>query len=447
MRSYRIRWSHCARWGIGFGILLTSGCVAQGEHTSASGGATNSVVGASGGTASGGATGSGGTFNDATEDSGLPIDADCVPSAAVADMRLGWNLGNSLDSYISSSSSTPVPPDLEAETVWGNPLVNADLFKLVAASGFGVVRIPITWFNRFGPAPDYTIHPTFMGRVEEIVKYALDQDLYVIINVHHDGGSNVQGRWINLVDSSGKVTSANTEQVTTQFTKIWAQIADHFKDYGKYLLFESMNEVGAPSGASPAVYGVLNGLNQAFVDTVRASGGNNVGRCLVVPGYNTNISQTLAGFEAPTDPYGKLILSAHYYDPWSFAGSGTTHVWGQGNPGADSSGQEDWVASQVSALKTHYIDKGLPVIWGEYGAVNQTGYENYRRYYMEYVTKVTHDAGIVPIVWDNNGWRGSGNDAFGFINREDNIVQYPTVVDAMIRAVTSSYALADVTKP
>jgi len=103
----------------------------------------------------------------------------------------------------------------------------------------------------------------------------------------------------------------------------------------------------------------------------------------VVPGYDTNIAYTVAGFVAPTDTSsGKLILSDHFYDPWTFAGSGATHTWGTGNPGIDSWGQEDWVVAEVAKLKSNYIDQGLPVIWGEYGAVNQTGYENYRRYYV-----------------------------------------------------------------
>jgi endoglucanase len=434
MRLLGTRLNPCTRWGKALVFLLATACVDQGRDRRASGGAGSIVSGV------GGATGTGGTFNGSTMDSGLPSDDDCDPNAAVADMRLGWNLGNGLD-------SVSTQPDTTAETGWGNPMVTADLFKLVAASGFGVVRIPVTWIGRFGPAPDYTISPTFLGHVEQIVKYALDQDLYVIINLHHDGGDGVSGKWINLVDSSGQVTAANTDQVKTQFSTIWAQIANHFQTYGKYLIFESMNEVGVRNGPTQAEFDVLNSLNQAFVDTVRASGGNNVGRCLVVPGFYTNINNTVAGFQAPTDAYGKLILSAHYYDPAGFAMSGTTHAWGRGNPGIDNWGQEDWLQSQVTALKVNYIDRGLPVIWGEYGAVNQTGYESYRRYYMEYVTKATHDAGIVPIVWDNNNWRGSGNDAFGFINRNNNTVAYPTIVNAMVNAVTSTYTLADVAKP
>jgi endoglucanase len=168
---------------------------------------------------------------------------------------------------------------------------------------------------------------------------------------------------------------------------------------------------------------------------------------LVVPGYNTNIDYTLAGFVLPKDSSaGKLILSDHFYDPFSFAGSGETHTWGTGNPGIDSWGQEDWVKSQTAKLKATFGDKGVPIILGEYGAVNQTGYENYRRYYSEYVTKAAHDAGITPFFWDNGG-KGSGSDAFGLIDRVNNTVLYPELMQALTRAVSSSYALSDVTKP
>jgi endoglucanase len=234
----------------------------------------------------------------------------------------------------------------------------------------------------------------------------------------------------------------------TQFKAVWAQIATRFKDYDNHLIFESMNEVMVDYNDPKQSYlDEINDLNQAFVDTVRATSGNNGNRCLVVPGYNTNITYTIRGFVTPKDTSaGKLILSDHYYDPYDFAGAANTHAWGTGNAGIDSYGQEDSVRQQFGDLKSTYVDKGLPVILGEYGAVNQSGYEKYRRYYMEYVTKAAHDAGIAPFFWDN-GSSGSGSDAFGLITRSSGAVMYPTILEAMTRAVTSSYTLADVAKP
>jgi endoglucanase len=423
---------------IGTGGKATGGGSGTGGRVGSGGSASGGTGGPTGGSASGGSSGTGGV----TSAGGSTGSTACVATAVVAAMKLGWNIGNSLDSVDAGKSDTTV------ETAWGNPVITADLVKAAAAAGFGAVRIPVTWIGRIGAAPDYPVSATFISRVEQVVKYALDQNLYVIINTHHDGDNGVAGRWITLVDSSGQATTANTEQVKGEFKKVWTQIADHFKNYGDHLIFESMNEVMVDYGTpKPEYYDGINGLNQAFVDTVRATGGYNTNRCLVVPGYNTNIDYTVAGFVAPKDTSaGKLILSDHYYDPYSFTGSAETHAWGTGKPGIDNWGQEDWVQSQVAKLKASYIDKGLPVIWGEYGAANQSGYENYRRYYMEYVTKATHDAGIVPFVWDN-GSSGSGSDAFGFIKRSDNTIMYPAILEAMIRAVTSSYTLADVAKP
>jgi endoglucanase len=418
--------------GAGGNVGVTGG--SAGESAGA-GGLTpiagSAGTGAAGSSGAGGGSGSGGGSSVA-----------CNAVTAVAGMKLGWNLGNSLD------SNDPTRSDTTVETAWGNPTVTPELIAAVAAAGFGAVRIPVTWIGRFGAGPDHAISPTFIARVEQVVNYALDENLYVIINVHHDGAEGVEGEWIKLVDDAGQVSAANTAAVLTQFRTIWKQIAAHFADYGDRLLFEGMNEIKVGYNPPlPAYYDDVNGLNQAFVDTVRASGGNNDQRCLVVPGYNTNIEYTLAGFRTPTDTSpGKLILSDHYYDPWSFAGEGSTPAWGAGEPGADTWGQEDWVVSQVAKLKAAFIDKGLPMIWGEYGAVNQTGYENYRRYYFEYVTKAVHDAGIVPFVWDN-GSKGSGAEAFSLFDRSLNTPVDPTLLQALQRAVTSDYQLEDVAKP
>jgi endoglucanase len=386
--------------------------------------------------------GTGGTGSSTAGSGGAAVSGGCVAKTTVSNMKLGWNLGNSLD------ASDPSKSDTAVETAWGNPTVTPELMKAISTAGFGAIRIPVTWIGRFGAAPNYPISKAFIDRVEQIVKYALDAKLYVIINIHHDGGHNVSGRWLNLVDSAGQVTTANSSAVSTQFKALWTQIAAHFKGYDEHLIFESMNEVMVDYGTpKPEYLTQINDLNQAFVDTVRASGGNNALRCLVVPGYNTNLDHTVAGFTAPKDTSaGKLILSDHFYDPYTFAGSAETHTWGAGNAGIDNWAQEDWVKSQMAKLKSTFVDKGLPMILGEYGAVNQTGYEGYRRYYTEYVTKAAHDVGITPFYWDNGG-KNSGSDAFGLIDRANNTVLYPALMQALTRAVSSSYTLADVAKP
>lgn len=349
---------------------------------------------------------------------------------------MGWNLGNSLD----------VP---EGETAWGNPNVTASLFEVVKAQGFGLVRIPVTWSLAIGPGPDYTIDAERLARVSEVVGFARSAGLLAIINLHHDGADAYDGvEWLTLNDAEGNVSEANNTLVREQFVRVWTQIADYFQDYDSGLLFESMNEIHDGYDApDPAYYDIINDLNQTFVDLVRSGGGNNPTRHLVVPGYNTNIDYTVAGFELPEDStQDHLILSVHYYDPWDYAGAATTNTWGAASPGSDTWGQEDYVVSQFEKLKTSFVDQGIPMIVGEYGAVHQADFADYRRYYMEYVTKAARDRGIVPVYWDNGG-ANSGADGFGLFDRTSGAVLHPDLLSAMVRATTENYSLTEIALP
>jgi aryl-phospho-beta-D-glucosidase BglC (GH1 family) len=354
----------------------------------------------------------------------------------LAELDLGWNLGNSLD----------VP---EGETAWGNPRVTPELLNAVAAAGFDLVRIPVTWSRHTGPGPDYVIEPSWLERVDEVVRYAHSAGLHSVINVHHDGADGFAGvEWLTLNDAKGETTEQNNAAVRARFVAVWAQISKHFSGYGEELLFESMNEIHDGYGApDPRHFAFINDLNREFVSLVRQSGGNNAKRHLVVPGYNTNIEHTVKGFELPTDSVAsRLIVSVHYYDPYLFALQAKTHTWGGASPGKDDWGQEAHVVAQFDKLKATFVDQGIPVLLGEYGATYQEGFENYRRYYMEYVTKAAVDRGILPVYWDNGG-RGSGGENFGLIDRRSGSVLHPELMEAMLRAATSSYSLSDIVLP
>lgn len=406
----------------------TAGGVTASNAASTTDGTATSVGGAGGG------GGQGATLTSSST-GGTP-NSDGTAAELLESIALGWNLGNSLD----------VP---EGETAWGNPVVTPNLLAAVKAAGFGLVRIPVTWSLSIGAGPEYTIDPARLARVNEVVGYAQNAGLVAIINLHHDGADEYDGvEWLTLNDAAGNVTEANNSAVRAKFERVWVQIADYFKDHDHGLLFESMNEIHDGYDApDPVYYDIINDLNQVFVDVVRASGGNNATRHLVVPGYNTNIDYTLEGFELPNDPAsGHLILSVHYYDPWDYAGAAKTNTWGASSPGRDSWGQEDHVVAKFDALKATYVDQGIPVIIGEYGAVHQTGFEDYRRYYMEYVTKVACDRGILPVYWDNGG-PGSGEDAFGLFERASTQVLHPDVLAAMMRAANESYTLDQVALP
>ena len=349
---------------------------------------------------------------------------------------LGWNLGNSLDAS-------------GGETGWGNPPATLELMKGVAKAGFGLVRIPITWTPHMGDGPDFVIEPAWLARVAEVVDYARAVGIYAVINIHHDGADGNKGtQWIALKDEAGNITDANNAAVKARFIAVWTQIAKHFAGYGEELLFESMNEVHDGYGPpNPRYFPIINDLNQEFVKVVRASGGHNGKRHLIVPGYNTHIDHTVAGFKLPADPTpNRLILAVHFYDPYLFTLMAKIHTWGEASPGRDNWGQEDFVVKQFDKLKTTYIDKGIPVFLGEYGAVNQQGFEDYRRYYMEYVTKVAVERGVLPVYWDN-GAQGSGEDKFAIFDRNSGEVLQPELLKAMRRAATSPYKLAEIVLP
>ena len=210
-------------------------------------------------------------------------------------MSPGWNVGNSLD-------ATPT------ETSWGNPLVNQQLMNAVKAAGFKSVRIPVTWYPH-ADAND-NIDPTWMARVTEVVNYARNAGLYVVLNTHHEGS------W--LIPKYANQSAANA-----RLSKYWTQIANNFKNYDDYLLFAGTNEVmvSGDYGTPTVEYqNVQNGFNQVFVNAVRATGGNNAKRHLVVQTFNTNIDHGYNYFIKPTDTVAnKMFVEVHYYDPWNFA--------------------------------------------------------------------------------------------------------------------------------
>lgn len=351
------------------------------------------------------------------------------------DMKVGWNLGNGLDAYDYSGGN---------ETAWGNPVITQSLIRAVKNAGYKTIRIPVTYMNRIGPAPDYTIDASWLDRVRQVVDYAMDEGLYTIINVHHDGNHDTgYGAWLHVDDW-------NQTAVRAKYRRVWQQIAEKFKNYGSKLMFESMNEVmeqgnyGTPNQSS--TYPNINALNQICVDTVRASGGNNAQRYIIVPGYNTNIYSTAVfkGFQLPSDSAkDKLMVSVHYYDPYDFSlneSNDNIYAWGRsaidaGNPHAITWHDEASVQESMQQLKDAFTSKGIPVVVGEFGAgdksfVNSSN-SDYRRYYYEYVTKAVTDAGGVMICWDN-GWKG--DHGLALFDRTNNTPFQKAIIDAMMRA-------------
>ena len=317
-------------------------------------------------------------------------------------MGKAWNLGNALDSTDNGTVG---------ETLWNNHTVNKSLFELVKSSGFDTVRIPVSFMDKIGSAESgYAIDTAWMNRIKTVVDYALDSGLYVIMDMHHDGSKDITGKWIDISLLKG---TKRTEMLT-KFSAVWTQIAETFADYDQRLVFESMNEVmiGDSYGYTSALaYENISALNQTFVNAVRSVDGNS-DRCLLIPGYNTNIDLTISGlFKKPTDTTAnRLMLSVHYYDPYDFTlNEQGTSTWG-------SSEEIAYLKSQMQKISAFASSLNMPVIIGEYGAIDKDNFD-YRFNYLSTFNMEAANHGIVTAYWDN-GY--DGPNGFALFDRTTN---------------------------
>lgn len=289
-------------------------------------------------------------------------------------MGNGINLGNTLeacDNNVGIKTNTP----LSYETHWGQPKTTQAMIDGMKAAGFDTIRIPVAWMTNATHLyeGDYTIDADYMDRVEEVVRYARKAGMYVIINDHWDGG------WYGMFGSE----SAETRALAMEAYKgMWQQIAERFRDYSDYLIFESANEElggrfdeNSPLYCSDSVvtyltdderYALTNEINQTFVDVVRATGGNNATRFLLIAGYSTDIDQTCDDrFQMPKDTVdSKLMVSVHYYDPWSYCGASSAvsaTKWGKVS-------DYEYMDQQLAKM-TKFTEAGYGVVIGEYGAL------------------------------------------------------------------------------
>ncbi len=289
-------------------------------------------------------------------------------------MGNGTNLGNTLEACDNKRGNFSTDPK-SYETYWGQPVTTQAMLTAMKAAGFDTIRIPVAWMTNATNLDkgDYTIDPAYLARVKEVVDYARNADMYVILNDHWDGG------WWGMFGSEDKATR---DLALEAYKGMWTQIAEYFRDYSDYVIFESANEeLGArfdedsplycsDSAAKPMMdllrYNVCNQINQAFVDTVRATGGNNAQRFLLIAGYGTNIDSTCdSRFFMPRDSaQKKLLVSVHYYDPWSYCGA--TDATGATAWGITS--DYEYMDKQLAKM-TKFVKRGVGVVIGEYGAL------------------------------------------------------------------------------
>jgi endoglucanase len=339
-------------------------------------------------------------------------------------MSPGWNLGNTLE-VVDLQHPWVWGSTTFKETLWGNPVPTQELMNAVKAAGFKFVRIPVAW-SQYTDSNN-NISPLWMNHVKEVVGYARNARLDVMINIHWDGG------W------TYNPTYAAQPAINAKLKTFWTQIATAFKDYDDHLLFSAQNETSMPNTygtPNPEWVNVQNGFNQVFVDAVRATGGNNAQRYLIAPTYGTNIDVGFDSFVVPKDSAAnRLFVEVHFYDPYkmTLTGDSPTYTWGSGSTDPDGKwATETWMDSEFQKMYSAFIAKNIPVILGEYGAISKSEYDpagTWRRYWAQYVTHSAYQHGLVPVWWDEGG---VGNHTMGLINRGTLTQSAPDVVKVIL---------------
>lgn len=341
------------------------------------------------------------------------FDVDKTSAQIAMEMKIGWNLGNTLDAWDGTG--------LDSETSWGNPKTTEKMILDIKAMGFCTVRIPVTWSIHADDRGN--IDSEWMARVKEVVDYAYNNDMYVILNSHHDD---------SFFDIGGCVSSEDTyAESIEKMANLWTNIAKTFKDYDERLVFETMNEprtVGSAKewmGGTAAEREIVYGLNNAIVKAIRATGGNNAYRHIMVPAYAaTYLTSVLRKMELPVD--GRIIVSIHAYVPYSFA--------------MDENGSSDFKNSDkreldkfFSDLNKIFISKGIPVVIGEFGATNKNNIDD-RCEWAEYYVKGAGQYGIPCAVWDNNIVNEPDAECWGLYDRASGEWVFPEIAETMVKA-------------
>lgn len=326
----------------------------------------------------------------------------------VAQMKVGWNLGNTMDATGGSG--------IDAETSWGNITTTKMMIDAVKNAGFNVFRLPVSWGTHLDE--NYNVDPAWMDRVQEIVNYGIDNDMFVILNTHHE-------EWYMPVES-------DVDEDLKELEALWTQIAERFKGYNEKLIFEGVNEPrlrgdGAEWTGTTESREIVNKYAKTFVETVRATGGNNADRCLMVTPYAASSSATnMQALEIPENS-DKIIVSIHAYLPYSFAlDTAGTDVY---DPNDKS------IPDLFENIKYYFLDNDIPVIIGEFGSVNKMNDEDRIKCVTDYLTTAKEYG--VPCIWWDNGTRVGDGENFGLLDRTDCTWYFPGIMEAIQNVVNS----------
>lgn len=358
----------------------------------------------------------------------IAADATGMSSTAVqlaAKIKLGWNIGNTLEAT-------------GGETAWGNPKISKALIDLVKVNGFNAIRIPCSWNQNMANSSTAQIKAEWLARVKEVVQYCVDNDMYVLLNIHWDGG------WLENNCTDAKKVENNAKQKA-----FWEQIATSLRDVDEHLLFASANEPNVDDATQMAV---LNSYHQTFIDAVRATGGKNANRTLVVQGPSTDIDKTnKLMLTLPTDKVAnRMMVEVHYYTPYQFCLMDKDADWGKMfyywganyHSTTDTAhnatwGEEAELDKLFKSMKTQFVDKGIPVILGEFGAIKRTNltgsdltlHLDSRAFFLKYVVKQAKANGILPFYWDAGNL---GVNTMSLFDRSKNTVYDGQALNALL---------------
>ncbi|KPM30791.1 Endo-1,4-beta-xylanase A precursor [Croceitalea dokdonensis DOKDO 023] len=328
------------------------------------------------------------------------------PTEIVADMKTGWNLGNSLDVE---------GPD---ETLWGNPATTQAMIDEVANRGFKTLRVPVTWRFHQGPAPDYIVESEWLDRVEEVVNYGRANNMYIILNVHHDDP------WIIP-------TTSQADAVKDRLSKLWTQIANRFKNYSDYVIFETLNESrheNTPqewTGGTAEGRDVVNQYHQVSLDAIRATGGNNSTRKIMISTYAAStLPVAMDALVIPNNDENTMV-SLHSYFPFPFTLGGTDTTWGSDDDKAQ-------LEAEMDRIKTEFTDNGIAVVLGEWSSGNQNNIEDRLEHAAFYAEKAA-ERGFASVWWDN-GNSGVSNDGLAIFDRRSLSWPFGSIADIIIDA-------------
>lgn len=336
----------------------------------------------------------------------------------VADMGYGWNLGNTLDSRADWLAGYGSVSDYEK--AWGNPVTTKAMIDTVKAAGFNTVRIPVTWYNHIDS--NYNIDSAWMDRVQTVVDYVIDNDMYAILNIHHED------EWLVTSYSSMDATKA-------QLTAVWTQIANRFKNYDDKLIFETLNEprnVGEStewSGGTEESRNLVNIYNQTALDAIRATGGNNAVRFVMVPTHSaSSCYNAINGFVLPTDSAtDRLIVSQHLYTPYDFAlNENGTSYWG-------SDSDKSALRTEFDTVYNKFCANGIPVVIGEFNALYKNN-DSSRANWAEYFVSYAKSKGMACVLWDNGG------SDMGMLNRNGLYWDHYEVIEAIANGYNNGYS-------